>query len=161
MSQEVKKVPLSRGRHRAREIALQLLYSLDLRPDQNVEEALELFPFEEGEGGDVIQYASSLVRGVWAVRAEIDNEIRRHVVGWRPERMVAVDLAAVRLALYEGVIARLVPLPVAISEAVDLAKKYGTEHSGRFVNGVLGRIVRALELEESVGAGEGQDPRRG
>ena len=160
MSQEVKKVPLSRGRHRAREIALQLLYSLDLRPDQNAEEALELFPFEEGEGGDVIQYASSLVRGVWAVRAEIDNEIR--VMWWDggPSGWW-LSICCRALALYEGVIARLVPLPVAISEVVDLAKKYGTEHSGRFVNGVLGRIVRALELEESVGAGEGQDPRRG
>lgn len=153
-------MPFSRGRHRAREIALQLLYSLDLRSDQSVEEALELFSLGEKEEEDVVQYAYSLVRGTWAMRAEIDNEIRRHMVGWRPERMVAVDLAAVRLALYEGVTAKLVPLPVAISEVVDLAKKYGTEHSGRFVNGVLGRIVRALELEESVSAGEGQNPRR-
>ena len=58
--------------------------------------------------------------------------------------MVAVDRIAVRLALYEGVVGRLTPVPVAISEAVELAKAFGTDESGKFVNGVLGKIVRAL-----------------
>jgi N utilization substance protein B len=59
--------------------------------------------------------------------------------------MVVVDRVAVRMALYEGFIAKTTPLAVAISEAVELVKVFGTEESGRFVNGVLGRIVRALE----------------
>jgi len=68
--------------------------------------------------------------------------------------MVAVDRAAVRLALFEGVVARTTPLAVAISEAVELAKSFGTEDSGRFVNGVLGRIVRALEPRTETTDGE-------
>jgi N utilization substance protein B len=63
--------------------------------------------------------------------------------------MVVVDLVAIRLALYEGWIEKSVPMAVAISEAVELAKHFGTEDSGRFVNGVLGRIVRSLQEESS------------
>jgi N utilization substance protein B len=59
--------------------------------------------------------------------------------------MVVVDRVAIRLALYEGVVIGRIPLAVAISEAVELAKRFGTEESGRFVNGVLGKIVRGLE----------------
>lgn len=58
--------------------------------------------------------------------------------------MVIVDRVAIRLALYESVIAKKIPVPVAISEAVELAKRFGTGESGRFVNGVLGKIVRVL-----------------
>lgn len=131
-------------RHRSREIALQLLTSVDLRRDQDIQEAFELFPLENEEAV-VIDFARRLAFGVVENEREIDLLILRNLVGWRPERMVAVDRAAVRLALYEGIIARCSPLPVAISEAVELAKSFGTEDSGRFVNGVLGRIVRALE----------------
>jgi N utilization substance protein B len=59
--------------------------------------------------------------------------------------MVVVDRVAIRLALYEGFVTGRIPVAVAISEAVELAKRFGTEESGRFVNGVLGRIVRGLE----------------
>ena len=64
------------------------------------------------------------------------------IIGWIPEIMVAVNKAAISIALYEGIISAKVPVAVAISEAVELAKSYGTSDSGRFVNGVLGRIVR-------------------
>lgn len=73
---------------------------------------------------------------------EISELLRDNIIGWRPERMVAVDKAAICIALYEGVISERVPIAVAISEAVELAKTFGTAESGRFVNGVLGRIVR-------------------
>ncbi len=137
---------LPQRRHRSREIALQLLYSIDLRKDQDAEEAFDLFPLETEEPV-VVEFARRLVFGVLENEREIDGLILRNIVGWRPERMVAVDRAAVRLALFEGVVAQTSPLPVAISEAVELAKSFGTEDSGRFVNGVLGRIVRALESQ--------------
>jgi N utilization substance protein B len=135
---------LPQRRHRSREIALQLLYSLDLRHDQKTEGAFELFDLD-GEEPVVVEFTRQLVFGVLENEREIDSLILKNIVGWRPERMVAVDRAAVRLALYEGLVARTTPLPVAISEAVELAKTFGTEDSGRFVNGVLGRIVRAQE----------------
>jgi len=144
---------LPQRRHRSREIALQLLYSIDLRHDQKAEEAFSLFPLD-AEEPVVVQFARELLFGVLENEREIDNLILRNIVGWRPERMVAVDRAAVRLALFEGVVARTTPLAVAISEAVELAKSFGTEDSGRFVNGVLGRIVRALEPSTETTDGE-------
>ena len=162
-------------RRRSREIALQLIYELAIRPDQSLEEAIELFPFQqqpaagadqpeeqenepmqtnpdlalgESEAEEVRQYACELVRGVRESAVELEELLRDNIIGWRPERMVAVDRAAISLALYEGIISKSVPIPVAISEAVELSKAYGTEESGRFVNGVLGRIVRGSKTEQ-------------
>jgi N utilization substance protein B len=135
---------LPQRRRRSREIALQLLYTLDLRPDELPASVLGTFPMDS-EAPEVVRYAKELVFGVWSERVAIDTLIRTYIVNWRPERMVVVDRVAVRMALYEGSVAKTTPLAVAISEAVELAKVFGTEESGRFVNGVLGRIVRALE----------------
>lgn len=128
-------------RHRSREIALQLTYLLDVRPDADVNEAIELYPFED-EPEEVASYARELTRNVQKNNFEISELLRDNIIGWRPERMVAVDKAAISIALYEGFIARTVPVAVAISEAVELAKAFGTSESGRFVNGALGRIAR-------------------
>lgn len=133
---------LPQKRHRSREMALQLLYSLDLRRGLAPEQALELFP--EDADPEVQEYVRILVCGAWERRGDIDNLIREHVTGWRPERMLAVDRAALRMAVFEGIFARMTPVPVVISEAVELAKTFGAEESGKFVNGVLGRIVRAV-----------------
>jgi N utilization substance protein B len=125
-----------------------LIYELDLRPDLALDEALEMFPLED-EKSDVADYAKSLVSAVVSHASEIDDMLREYIVGWRTERMVAVDRASIRLALCEGVIEKMVPVAVAISEAVELTKMFGTEESSRFVNGVLGRIVRAEDSERS------------
>lgn len=133
-------------RHRSREMALLLLYSLDLRKNQSPVEALELFGADDDP--EVLEYARVLTCGAWERRGEIDDLLREHITGWRPERMLAVDRAAIRLAIYEGVTVRMTPVPVVISEAVELAKVFGAEDSGRFVNGVLGRIVRSIPIDE-------------
>lgn len=146
----MKKNLLPQKRRRSREIALQILYSLDLREGQDPEVALGLFA-DEAEEEMVVRYARVLVRGVWSNIQEIDDLIRDNVVGWKPERMVAVDRAALRLALYEGVISQMIPIAVSISEAVELAKRFGTSDSGKFVNGVLGKIVRNIPSEGSNG----------
>jgi len=139
---------LPQKRRRAREIALQILYSLDVREGLEPDEAISLFPFKDEEPS-VTSYAIKLIKGTWANKENIDMLIRTYITGWRPERMVVVDLVAIRLALYEGWIEKSVPMAVPISEAVELAKHFGTEDSGRFVNGVLGRIVRSLQEESS------------
>lgn len=133
---------LPQKRHRAREMALQLLYALDLRRNQTPDQAFEFFSADED--AEVLEYARVMTCGAWERRMEIDNLIREHVVGWRPERMVAVDRAALRMCIFESLFAKTTPVAVAISEAVELAKTFGTEESGKFVNGVLGRIVRNL-----------------
>lgn len=167
-------------RHRAREIALQLVYMNDMRPESTVAEILEGFPADEAvtlfdgelkaeeeekpskaefpfvaafdlalsdaEKDEVMSYAADLLRGVRANAAEIEDVIRVNMESkWRPERLVALDKAVISLALYEGTIAKKVPVNVAISEAVEIAKAFGTEESGRFVNGVLGRIARGSD----------------
>ncbi len=139
---------LPQKRRRSREIALQILYSIDMREDISPALALELYPFES-EDAEVRNYADRLVIGVSSNLNEIDSMVRKNIVGWRPERMVIVDRVAIRLALYESVVAKMIPVPVAISEAVELAKRFGTGESGRFVNGVLGKIVRVLGYSES------------
>lgn len=131
----------SQFRHRSREIALQLIYQMDVRPEAVLSEVLELYP-SEGEREEVFSYARELVSGVCENADEIAELLRDNIISWRPERMVTVDKAVISLALYEGIIGKKVPLAVAISEAVELAKAFGTEDSGRFVNGVLGRIAR-------------------
>jgi len=128
-------------RRRSREIALQILYSMEMREKTTPDQAIELFPFES-EDEEVGSYASRLIRGVYSHRNEIDAMVRRHIVGWRPERMVIVDRVAIRLALFESLVEKMIPVAVAISEAVELAKRFGTDESGKFVNGVLGKIVR-------------------
>lgn len=133
----------SQLRHRSREIALQLIYQMDVRPDAVLSEVLALYLSEsEEETAEVFSYASELVTGVCENADEIAELLRDNIISWRPERMVTVDKAVISLALYEGIIGKKVPLAVAISEAVELAKAFGTEDSGRFVNGVLGRIAR-------------------
>ena len=138
------RAPLPQRRRRAREIALQLIYELDLRPELTSEQAIAEFPFDS-EDPDVVDYATQLVRASALRGEELDDILREHIVGWRMERMVAVDRAAIRIALCEGVLEKKVPVAVAISEAVELTKMFGTDESSRFVNGVLGKIVRSME----------------
>lgn len=134
------------NRHRARELAVQLLYSLDTRPGQTFEDCLSIFTSEEGfaseETAEVRDYLSFLVKGTWDRCSDIDNMMRRVVTGWRPERMVAVDRAILRMAIFEGFLEKKVPPAVAIAEAVELARAFGTEDSAKFVNGVLARVIQ-------------------
>jgi N utilization substance protein B len=131
-----------------------LIYELDLRSGLSPEEAVEMFPWD-GEDTEVASYAKSLVLASCERSEEIDEILREHIVGWRTERMVAVDRAAIRIALCEGLIIRNVPIAVAISEAVELTKMFGTVESSKFVNGVLGRIVRSGQLARPGAANEG------
>lgn len=109
---------------------------------------LDNFEFEDESLREEVE---PLVRGVSENLTQIENMINRNVTGWRSDRMVAVDRAAIRIALYEGLVSRTVPVAVAISEAVELAKVFGTDDSGKFVNGVLAKVFRALETHEQNG----------
>lgn len=154
---------VAQARRRARELAVQVLYSMELRPGQDIGECLDAFTrwgFASGSGidGDVASYMSFLAGEVWRSRAAIDDIMRRIVTGWRLERMVAVDRAVLRVAIFEGFLRKEVPVSVAISEAVDLAGIFGTEDSARFVNGVLAKVLRFTEAEDQKkAAGDGCD----
>lgn len=134
----------------AREMSLQILYSMDVTKNMDPCAPLENYEFEEE---DIKNEVVSTVHGVVKNLVSIDNMINRNVVGWRADRMVAVDRAAIRIAIYEGMVANTVPIAVAISEAVELAKVFGTDDSGKFVNGVLAKILRASSQAEDLDKG--------
>ena len=145
-----KKKRASQARHSARKLAVQLLYSLEIRPKQNLDECLDIFTkwgfaSDDGMDEEIKDYMFFLVCEVWRARLDIDDIMRRVVVGWRLERMVAVDRAVLRVAIFEGFLKKEVPVAVAISEAVDLARTFGTEDSSRFVNGVLAKVLQFME----------------
>lgn len=132
-------------RRKARELALQLLYELDLRDDGEVEPAIEEFwvhqPVPEDEVRD---FAERLVRGTKAHQAKIDELIGRFAERWDLERMAVVDRNVLRAGIFELLWAPEVPPKVAINEALEIARKFSTEESTRFINGVLDRVRREL-----------------
>jgi N utilization substance protein B len=95
---------------------------------------------EDPDAG-AVDYARELVGGVQAHQSSIDRLIERYADRWALERMPVVDRAVLRIALFELLWGGNVPVPVAINEAVELAKSLSTDDSGRFINGLLGRIV--------------------
>ena len=141
------------ARRRARELAVQFLYSLETWPPQDVGTSLEWFLGEgslaEAESPEVKEYCRFLARGAWDRRGEIDELLLRLVTGWRPERMVSVDRAVLRVMIFEGFLNQNLPWKSAISEAVNLAHTFGTRDSARFVNGVLARVARETQPQEA------------
>jgi N utilization substance protein B len=133
-----------RKRTRARERAVQALYQLDVAAS-DLDEALARFwrSFEPVER-EVRELAEALVRGVAAHRREIDDAIEAASANWRLDRMAKVDRNVLRLAAHELLHRPDVPVKVVINEAVELGKKYGSESSGAFVNGLLDRIAAGL-----------------
>ncbi len=131
-------------RTKARERAVQALYQLDVAAE-GLDEALARFwrNFEPVER-EVREMAEELVRGVAAHRREVDDAIEGASANWRLDRMAKVDRNVLRLAVYELRHRGDVPVKVVINEAIELAKKYGAEGSGAFVNGVLDQLAASL-----------------
>jgi N utilization substance protein B len=130
------------SRSRCRELALQILYQADFIGHREGESARFWRHFHQGS--TVPPYLQKLVEGVAAHQAELDALIKQSSEHWRLERMVAVDRNLLRLAVYELLYLPGTPAKVVINEAVELAKQYGTELSGSFVNGVLDQIRQSL-----------------
>jgi N utilization substance protein B len=127
------------ARSKARKRAVDVLYEADVRGTDPVTLIAERVG--SADVPPVNDYTVSLVEGVTAHRARIDDLISEHAEGWTLQRMPAVDRAVLRVGLYELLWAADVPDAVAIDEAVELAKGLSTDDSPRFVNGVLGRIA--------------------
>ena len=109
--------------------------------------ALELLLDPERHAADTIDFARELVLGAATHRGHIDEVIESYARGWTLERMANVDRNILRLAMFELLYLPDIPPSVTVNEAVELAKKYSTAESGRFVNGILGNVVRNLEGE--------------
>ena len=134
----------ARSRRRSRIVAFQTLFELDTVPRRDVEETLARHIDDANLGEDAAAFAQELVDGVHAHQAAIDDVIRERAPAFPLEEMAPVDRNVLRLAIYEVLFDNQpAPLRTAINEAVELAKGYGSESSGRFVNGVLGSVALA------------------
>lgn len=139
------------GRKAAREAAMKLLYeSLFLGTlDQN---ALDDMVNEMALSNKDIEYINDIYNGLQQHNDETNNIITQYGKGWRLDRISKIDLSILKLALYEIMYRDDIPVSVSINEAVELAKKYGSEKSGSFINGILGAFIKQRD-----GSGVPQD----
>ncbi|HKI85825.1 MAG TPA: transcription antitermination factor NusB [Thermoanaerobaculia bacterium] len=148
-------------RRRGREMAVQMLYQSDLGGSSlaQVLGNFDAMDYSQGAGkrkkgsesggkqiAEAFDYARKLVEGTVENREAIDRLIRSQTENWRLERMPAVDRNILRLAVYELLFENDVPHLVVLDEAIELAKKFGSEQSGRFVNGLLDGLIKSRQL---------------
>ena len=140
-----------KARRKARSVALQALYEIDCTnhaPDLVVEERLAEQPME----AELTEFARRLVLGVIAQTATLDRLIQKYAPEWPLDQMALIDRNILRIAIWEFAADRQTPIKVAINEAVELAKLYGSDSAPRFVNGVLGALAaRQTEMMQAFG----------
>jgi N utilization substance protein B len=135
------------ARREGRELALQALYSLDLNP-MDTRESLRLLRENSRVAAAVRVFAEELVAGVVEKREELDRTIDEQSTNWAISRMTRVDLNILRLATFELLFRSDIPKSVTMNEAIEVAKKYGTEESPAFINGVLDVIAASVPEKE-------------
>ncbi len=139
--------------HRARELAIQFLFSLEINQDEDLNTAIELFMSNEeltrDDTPEIKKHSRELIGQVITHKNEIDSLLLRVITGWRPERIVIVDKIILRLMVLEGFILKSLPVKSAISEANKLANSFGTRDSSRFINGVMIKAAKFF-LEQEI-----------
>ncbi len=131
-----------------REAAFLILFRIDFYPPEDMKTQIK--DFFEGEDEFTEEERSKIIDKVLAVAEkvkEIDAVLDATSVGWKTKRMTKVDLTALRLAYYEIKYDDSVPVSTAINDAVELAKNYGTDNSGSFVNGILAKVAKEKDAE--------------
>ena len=131
-------------RRRAREFALQMLFQIDLTGNAP-RDVFPLFWSTREVEDDLREFAQALVLGVMSHREQLDEVIGGSADHWRLERMATVDRNVLRLAVYEMLSEPQTPHPVVIDEAIEVAKKFGSEDSGSFINGILDAVRGRIE----------------
>jgi N utilization substance protein B len=131
-------------RRKARELAMQALFFMDMQKDFS-EEIFGRFCANFAPKPDLRSFFFRLVGGVLACKDELDALIERFSENWSLGRMSCVDRNVMRIAVFELVCCRDIPAKVSINEAVDIGKKFGTEESGAFINGIVDSIRAAVE----------------
>lgn len=127
-------------RTRARSLALQVLYEIDMAnhpPADVFRERLEEMPLQD----DLAEFARKIIFGVLPLEQNLDQLISRYAPEWPLDQIAAIDRNILRIAFWEFAVQRETPIKVAINEAVELAKLYGSDSAPRFVNGVLGALA--------------------
>ncbi len=134
-------------RRKAREVALQVLFAMDVLGGQP-QEAIDLFWNNFDAPKEAKSFSSRLIRGVHEKLDEIDGLIAGCSDNWALNRMSRVDRNILRLAVYEFLYCDDVPPKVTLNEAIDLGKEFGTEHSGSFINGILDALNTRLQKKD-------------
>jgi N utilization substance protein B len=136
-------------RRKSRELALQLLYEMEVK-GADPKSVLERTHGRDGERSreevseEGRKFATDLLEGTFRNRKEIDELIERHSLHWKMARMAVVDRNILRLAVYELLYLHDVPTSVVLNEAIEIAKKFGTEDSGAFINGILDKVAKEV-----------------
>lgn len=139
-----------RKRTRARELALQFLYQVDVGGEDTLLQIND-FLTNETKDRDVQRFAVELIQGTWKTRNESDNLIKKIARNWDIHRMAVIDRNILRMAVYEMQMGRGTPPKVVINEAIELGKRFSTQHSGKFINGILDRVKEAFESGKIAG----------
>jgi len=128
-------------RRKGRELALQALYQIEITGDSSMA-AVDLFLQHFEGAAKAKEFARRLVSGVVSQRPELDRLIEQSTEHWKMERLAKVEHELLRLAVYEVVFCPDIPVPVSLDEAVEIAKRFGSEDSAGFINGVLDHIAK-------------------
>jgi len=135
-----------RKRTRARELALQMLYQVDARGPESIEDLDSFLVREEPEDAEVREFARALVLGTIEVMPELDGILSGAAQNWHIRRMATVDRNILRIAVFEMLHRPDIPAKVSINEAIDMGKRFSTQQSGSFINGILDRVRRDRNL---------------
>ena len=135
-------------RSRAREIVLQVLYQDDMNPDQPEDIRQRFINARLNHDKALVEFAEALLAGVRLNRENVDAQLEEIAKNWKLSRMAATDRNVLRLGAYE-ILFTDTPQRVAINEAIELAKRYGTNNSAQFVNGVLDRLMNNKSTDRS------------
>ena len=135
------------SRTEMRELAFKLVYSLEVRHDENIEEQIDLYIQEnEIEKQDVIDYIKDIINGINSNSQEIEEIIKKCLTKkWTIDRISKINISILKLAIYE-IKYKDIPYKAEINEAVELAKKYGEDTSSKFINGALASAVKQMQL---------------
>lgn len=131
-----------RKRTLSREIALKILYAVDIAKEPVEEICRKFWENSEEIDGSVKEFSDFLVYGVEANREEVDKIISTYADNWKLGRMATIDRNILRIASFELLYETDIPPKVAINEAIEMAKKYGDRDSGKFVNGILDKVSK-------------------
>ncbi len=140
-------------RRKAREIALQIIYSTDTN-SQDVKDTLNMYWEQNPTEHEVVEFTNILVVGAIDNMAKIDELITKYTKNWNLSRMASVDRNILRVAIYELVFYKETPVNVVINEAVELAKKFSTNESGGFVNGILDKVKEVRDEQDAQPSGD-------
>ena len=141
-----------KSRTKARGIALQVLYEIDMmghKPAETLQNRLDEDPLE----GNLSDFSQQIIFGVLPLVDKLDNFIAQHAPEWPLDQVAVIDRNILRIALWEFAVEGCTPVKVAINEAIELSKIYGSDSTPRFVNGVLGSLAnRQNEIHQTFGS---------